>query len=45
MEKDGVDRPIVIPKYNELCNDIINSNMRTARMDRDTYFKYVNECK
>jgi len=43
--KPGCLRPVVIPKYKEIDIDIIKSNMRTAGMSRDEYFKYLAECK
>lgn len=43
--KIGVPRPITIPTYREVQLDIIQSNMRTAGMTRDDYFKYLDECK
>ena len=43
--KPGCLRPIVIPKYKEIDIDIIKSNMRTAGMSQDEYFKYLTECK
>jgi len=38
-------RPVVIPRYKEIDIDIISSNMKTADMDRDTYFKLLLKCK
>jgi len=35
--KEGVTRPVIIPKYNAVSLDIIKANMRTAKMDRETY--------
>lgn len=43
--KKGTPRPIVIPTYRELDTEIIKSNMRTANMDRDKYFRFLSECK
>ncbi len=43
--KKGVLRPIVIPTYKEVCLDLIQSNMRTANMSRDEYFKFLKKCK
>jgi len=43
--KPGCLRPVVIPKYKEIDIDIIKSNMRTAGMSRDEYFKYLTEYK
>ena len=39
--KPGVLRPIVIPKYKAVCIDIIQANMRTAKMTRESYFEYL----
>jgi predicted RNA binding protein YcfA (HicA-like mRNA interferase family) len=43
--KPGCLRPVVIPKYKEIDIDIIKSNMRTAGMSRDEFFKYLTEFK
>ncbi|MBN1662884.1 MAG: type II toxin-antitoxin system HicA family toxin [Deltaproteobacteria bacterium] len=43
--KQGVLRPIVIPAYSEVDEDIIRSNMKTAGMSRDKYFKLLKICK
>lgn len=43
--KDGVLRAVMIPTYSEIHLDIIQSNMRTAGIDRGTYFQYLEECK
>ncbi|MBI4714480.1 MAG: type II toxin-antitoxin system HicA family toxin [Nitrospirae bacterium] len=32
LEKPGVGRPVIIPRYPEIDIDIIKSNMRTAGM-------------
>jgi len=42
MVKDGISRPIIIPKYDEIGLDIIKSNMRSADMSREEYFRYLN---
>lgn len=43
--KPGVIRPVIIPTYKEIDQDIIKSNMRSAKMSRDEYFKHLEECK
>jgi predicted RNA binding protein YcfA (HicA-like mRNA interferase family) len=43
--KAGCLRPIVIPTYDEIDDDIIRSNMRTAAMDRKKYFELLEKCK
>jgi len=42
-EKPGVIRPIVIPMYDEVDDDIIHANMRTAGMSRDRYFELLKK--
>ena len=42
--KPGCLRPIIIPAYKEVDDDIIHANMRTAKMSRDDYFKYLVQC-
>ncbi len=44
-EKPGVIRPIVIPMYDEVDDDIIHSNMRTAGMNRDRYIELLKKVK
>ena len=41
MNKPGVDRPIVIPKYEAVDVDIIKANLRTAQLSREEYFKLL----
>lgn len=43
--KEGINRPIIIPTYKEIQQDIILSNMRTAGMSREQYFKLLKKCK
>lgn len=43
--KKGIARPIVIPTYKEVDVYIIRTNMRTANISREQYFKYSEECK
>ena len=42
--KDGVIRPVIIHAYNEIAVEIIKSNMKSAGMSREEYFKYLAEC-
>ena len=44
-EKEGILRPITIPMYREIQLDIIQSNIRTAKMPRDKYFELLAVCK
>jgi len=41
--KKGCSRPVVIPTYKETDTDIIQANMRTAKMSREDYFRYLEE--
>lgn len=43
--KKGIRRPIIIPTYDDVCLDIIKSNMRTANMTRVKYFEYLQDGK
>ena len=38
MDKPGIDRPVVIPKYPDVGVDIIKNNMRTAGMSQKQFF-------
>ena len=42
---EGILRPVVIPTYSELDEDIIRTNMRTDNMTRKKYFALLNQCK
>jgi len=41
--KQGSSRPIVIPAYPEVPVTIIRSNLKTAGISRETYFRYLDE--
>ncbi len=43
--KKGINRPIVIPTYNEIDIKIIRANMQTAKMSRERYFKLLEKYK
>jgi len=43
--KVGILRPVVIPTYKEIDITIIQSNMRTAGMDRNRYFELLSKCR
>ncbi len=42
--KEGILRTVIIPIYKEIDQDIIQANMRTAKMSRDDYFNYLRQC-
>ena len=41
MNKPGVERPVVIPRYEEVDVDIIKANLRTAKLSREEYFRLL----
>jgi predicted RNA binding protein YcfA (HicA-like mRNA interferase family) len=43
--KPGVSRPIVIPTYREVPIFIIRTNLKTATLSRDDYFRLLEQCK
>lgn len=45
FSRQGTMRPIVIPRYKEIDDDIILNLMKTAKMSRTRYFKLLAECK
>ncbi len=43
--KKGLDRPVVIPAHSRpVMVSVIQNNLRTAKMDRSDYFRYLEEC-
>lgn len=42
--KTGVLRPVIIPTHDEVDVEIIKSNMKTAKMDRNKYFDLLAQC-
>jgi hypothetical protein len=43
-EKAGVARPVIVPEYDEVGEDIIRANMRTAGMSRKRYLRLLAKC-
>jgi hypothetical protein len=41
MNKPGIDRCLVIPKYKEVGIDIIKANLRSAKLSREEYFNLL----
>lgn len=39
--KPGILRPVIIPRYREIAEDIILGNLRTAGIDRKTYLELL----
>jgi len=44
MEKAGVARPLIIPKYDEVGRDIILTLIRTAGIQRDAFLTLLDNC-
>jgi len=44
LEKAGVARPLIIPKYEEVGRDIITTLIRTAGITRDAFFALLDKC-
>ena len=44
MEKAGVARPPIIPKYDEVGRDMILNLIRTAGIERDAFFALLTRC-
>jgi hypothetical protein len=43
--KKGINRPLVIPAHPKPVQVfVIQNNLRTAKMGRDEYFKYLADC-
>jgi predicted RNA binding protein YcfA (HicA-like mRNA interferase family) len=43
--KPGIARPIVIPTYDEVPVSIIRSNLNTAGISRDEYFRLLEQVR
>lgn len=43
--KPHIPRPIIIPTYDEIDVDIIQSAIRTSQISRTKYFELLNQCK
>jgi len=44
-EKEGIERTVVIPTYDEVDSRIILGLMHTAKMTRDRYFIVIKEVR
>jgi len=45
MVKEGISRPLVIPKYDDIPNFIISNNLRTAGISRKKYLELFGKRK
>lgn len=44
LEKPGVARPLIIPKYDEVGRDIIMNLIRTAGITREAFLALLDNC-
>jgi predicted RNA binding protein YcfA (HicA-like mRNA interferase family) len=44
VEKPGVARPLIVPKYTEVGRDIITTLIRTAGITRDAFLSLLENC-
>ncbi len=44
LEKPGVARPLIIPRYDEVGLDVIHTLLRTAGISRDAFLKLLEDC-
>jgi predicted RNA binding protein YcfA (HicA-like mRNA interferase family) len=44
LEKPGVARPLIVPKYDEVGRDIITNLIRTAGITRDAFLALLDRC-
>lgn len=44
LEKPGVARPLIIPRYDEVGLDVIHNLLRTAGISRDAFLKLLDDC-
>lgn len=44
MEKPGVARPLIIPRYDDICPDITLNLIRTAGITRQAFFSLLDNC-
>lgn len=43
--REGVSRPVVIPTYREVPVFIIRSNLKTAGLSREDYFRLLEQAR
>ena len=44
LEKPGVARPLIVPKYAEVERDIITTLIRSAGITRDAFLSLLKNC-
>ncbi len=44
LEKPGMARPLIVPRYEEIGLDIIQGLIRTAGISRDAFFALLENC-
>jgi len=44
LEKPGVARPLIVPRYDEVGKDIITTLIRTAGITREAFLSLLDNC-
>jgi predicted RNA binding protein YcfA (HicA-like mRNA interferase family) len=44
MEKAGMARPLIVPRYDEVGRDIITNLIRTAGISREAFLALLSNC-
>jgi hypothetical protein len=44
MEKPGVARPLIVPRYDEVGIDIIQTLIRTSGITREAFLSLLQNC-
>jgi predicted RNA binding protein YcfA (HicA-like mRNA interferase family) len=44
LEKPGMARPLIVPRYDEIDRDIIMNLIRTAGITREAFFSLLDNC-
>ena len=44
LEKPGIARPLIVPKYDEVGLDIITNLIRTAGITREAFLALLDRC-
>ncbi|MBQ9405988.1 MAG: type II toxin-antitoxin system HicA family toxin [Desulfovibrio sp.] len=43
--KQGSPRPLIIPAYKDVDRDIITKLLKTAQMNREDFFSFLEQCQ
>lgn len=45
LEKDGIDRPLVIPNHKELSINVVKNNLKTAGINKADFIRALQKPK